>query len=94
MNRILGFLDPVLCDAWVCDSMGYGTEEVPYIGLAERLGVGSSDTGSANVVLLNEDAAGTAKFTMTGRVKRLAGYVEPEDACSACYGSLIYALTG
>lgn len=92
MNRILGFLDPVLCDAWVCGSMGYRTEEVPYIGLAERLGVGSSDTGSANVVFLNEDTAGTAKFTMTGRVKRLAGYVEPEDACSACYGSLIYAL--
>ena len=29
---------------------------------------------------------------MTGRVKKLAGYAAPVDACSACYGSLIYAL--
>ena len=29
---------------------------------------------------------------MTGRVKNLASYTEPKDACSACYGSLIHAL--
>lgn len=26
------------------------------------------------------------------RVEKLAGYARPKDACSACYGSLIYAL--
>lgn len=92
MNRILGFLDPVLCDAWVCDSMGYHPEDVPYIMLAEKLGVGNSDTAHANVVLLNEAEEGAGKFAMTGRVKRLAEYVEADSACSACYGSLIYAL--
>ena len=91
MNRILGFRDPVLCDSFVCESMGYRPEDVPYIGLAERLGVGSSDVSQARVILLNEDKT-AGKFTMTGRVKRLAGYVEPKEACSACYGSLIYAL--
>ena len=29
---------------------------------------------------------------MTRRVEKLAGYARPKDACSACYGSLIYAL--
>lgn len=92
MNRILGFLDPVLCDAFVCESMGYRPEEVAYIGLAERLGVGSSDTKNAHLILLNEDKSAKNSFHMTGRVKRLAGYAEPDSACSACYGSLIYAL--
>ena len=30
---------------------------------------------------------------MTGRVKKLAAYTQPDDACSACYGSLIHALS-
>ena len=29
---------------------------------------------------------------MTGRVKKLASYTDSQDACSACFGSLIYAL--
>ena len=44
MNRILGFKDPVLCDAFVCESMGYTPEDVPYITMAEALGVGTTDT--------------------------------------------------
>ena len=93
MNRILGFTDPVLCDAYVCECMGYEIEEVPYIGMAESLGVGSADTSKANIIQLNEpDATSRAKFRMTGRVKNLASYTEPKDACSACYGSLIHAL--
>ena len=39
MNRVLGFLDPVLCDAYVCDCMGYSPDDVEYIRLAEALGV-------------------------------------------------------
>jgi len=93
MNRILGFLDPVLCDAFVCESMGIDLDDVPYIRMAERLGVGSTDTAGANIVRINEpeETAG-AKFKMSGRVKRLAANTQPKDACSACYGSLIHAL--
>lgn len=29
MNRVLGFKDPVLCDAFVCDCMGYSVDDVP-----------------------------------------------------------------
>lgn len=92
MNRILGFKDPVLCDAYVCDCIGYPIEEVPYIGLAESLGVGSADTSKANMIMLNESTTAGSKFRMTRRVEALARYAAPKDACSACYGSLIYAL--
>lgn len=92
MNRVLGFKDPVLCDAFVCDCMGYSVEDVPYITIAERLGVGSTDTAHANIICLNEAANGDSHFKMTRRVQNLADYTEPRDACSACYGSLIYAL--
>lgn len=92
MNRILGFKDPVLCDAFVCDCMGYSIEDVPYIPLAEKLGVGSSDVAHANLVYVNQPTEAGGRFHMTHRVQGLARYAEPKDACSACYGSLIYAM--
>ncbi len=92
MNRILGFKDPVLCDAFVCETMGYKVEEAAYIGLAEKLGVGSADLSKAKMIYLNKPVREESKLPMTRRVKALAEYVEQKDACSACYGSLIYAL--
>lgn len=92
MNRMMGLLDPVLCDAYVCDLMGYRTDEVPYIGIAEKLGVGCADTSKANVIELDppESAVGSARSTR--RIQRLEGYISQKDACSACYGNLIHAL--
>ena len=92
MDRVLGFKDPVLCDAYVCDCMGYTIDDVPYIGMAERLGIGCADTSKAEVIYLNKAEGGATKFPMTRKVRGLATYTAPKDACSACYGSLIHAL--
>ena len=91
MNRVLGFKDPVLCDSYVCDCMGYTVDDIPYIRMAADLGVGSTDTEHANFIYLNE-AQSEGKFRMSHRVQNLAKYADAKDACSACYGSLIYAL--
>ena len=90
MNRILGCLNPVLCDSFVCQTMGYEIRKVPYIGLAERLGVGSSDLSKAKIIALNDGVAAGQKSTR--RIAALEAYAAPDAACSACYGSLIYAL--
>ena len=94
MNRILGFRDPVLCDSYVCDCMGHSVDDVPYIRMAEKLGVGSTDIAHANIIMLNEpsEAGAIGQLHMTRKVQKLAAYTEASDACSACYGSLIYAL--
>lgn len=92
MNRVLGFKDPVLCDAFVCDCMGYSVKDVPYIPLAERLGVGNADISEANFIYLNAPTEAEGEFRMSRRVESLARFTAPKDACSACYGSLIYAL--
>ena len=92
MNRILGFADPVLCDTYVCSCMGFSPDDVPYIRIAERLGVGSTDLGHARIHMLNEPEAGMGEFPKTSRVRKLASHIDEDQACSACYGSLIYAL--
>ena len=96
MNRILAFRDPVLCDAFVCESMGYAIDDVPYVRIAEQLGIGSADVQSANRVYVNhpsEEARAAHDASANGRrVAKLARHAVPKDACSACYGALIRAL--
>ncbi len=92
MNRIFACLDPVLCDAYVCESIGYSIEEVPYIGIAARLGVGNPDTSGAELVLLNQPTEALPDMRTSGRIQNLERYTDARDACSACYGSLVYAL--
>ena len=91
MNRMFACLDPVLCDAFVCESMGYTVPDIPYIGYAEKLGVGCADTSTAKITLLNQPVE-QKSLRASGRVQRLGRYSDAKDACSACYGALIYAL--
>lgn len=60
--------------------------------LAEKLGIGSMDVAHANLIPLNRGVKEAGKICHTPRVSKLEVYAKPEDACSACYGSLIYAL--
>ena len=92
MDRIMAALDPVLCDAYVCDLMGYSIDDVPYIGLAEKLGVGCADTSKANIVEISAPEKAHISSKSSRRIQNLEKYIDQNDACSACYGNLIHAL--
>ncbi|MCD7868503.1 MAG: DUF362 domain-containing protein [Clostridiales bacterium] len=90
MNRILTGRDPVLMDAYVCHLMHYSTEEVPYIGIAEKLGVGCGDIREADIRVCGQDLE--KLLPRSRKVVELADAVEEVESCSACYGYLIPAL--
>ena len=92
MNRIIAGQDPILVDAYVTELLGYDVSDVEYIEIADRIGVGSSDVESANIVELNKDNLASKRIEFSRRIQYLASYVDERDACSACYGSLIHAL--
>lgn len=91
MNRIMAFADPVLCDTYVGDLMGYQKDEIPYIGYAEELGVGNGDLSALEVHSLNksEEEIVLPKVRKTVELKDA---VEEVESCSACYGYLLPAL--
>jgi uncharacterized protein (DUF362 family) len=90
MNRIMAAMDPVLVDSYVCSLMHYDTKEVPYIGYAEELGVGSTDLTKA--VIRHLDGEEVKPFPLSRKIVELADAVEEVESCSACYGYLIPAL--
>ena len=91
MNRIIAGKDPVLIDAYAAQLMGFSIEEVPYIAMAEGIGVGTADLANADVIELNKDK-GSRRLTPSRKVQQLSRHIVEDSACSACYGSLIYAL--
>lgn len=90
-DRMFAARDSVLCDSFGAQLLGFELRDVPYIQLAERLGVGTSDLERANIVSLNEPQ-GERNARPTGAVASLASHTLPDSACSACYGNLIHAL--
>lgn len=91
MNRLIAGFDPVLIDSFAAQLLGYGLEEIPYIGLAAKIGVGRMQSSFDKVIELNQTQYGDT-ISKTRKVQELARYIDDREACSACYGSLIHAL--
>jgi uncharacterized protein (DUF362 family) len=99
-GRLFAARDPVLCDAWAASQMGYSLGAIPYIGLAEKLEIGNADLHSAKVRKLNSDDVQSNAVPVPAvsasagdKVRKLAPYIAEDNACSACYASLIFALS-
>jgi uncharacterized protein (DUF362 family) len=91
-GRMFAARDPVLCDAWAAAQMGYSAEEIPYIGLAEKLDLGIGDPLKAKVTELNHPELSAAPKP-TGKVRQMAARIQEDRACSACYAGLVFALS-
>jgi hypothetical protein len=72
--------------------MGLDTEDVPYIGLAEEWGAGSTAVTAEDIIRLNEPAAAREYPQPSGKVQKLTRNVHADSACSACFGTLVRAL--
>ncbi len=90
-NRMFAAQDSVLIDAYGAALMGYSANEIPYLQIAQNLGIGSADINSANIIQINEDKK-TMFASSSRKVKQLEKYICASSACSACYGNLIHAL--
>jgi uncharacterized protein (DUF362 family) len=90
-NRMFACRDSVLCDSFGASLMGFELKDIPYIEMAQNLGVGTTDVQNANFIQLNEPSEESVSRP-TGRANYLSRYTEPKSACSACYGNLIHAL--
>lgn len=91
MNRVIVGKDPVLVDSYVAQLLGYDIGDIPYIEMAEEIGVGKRISSDDNIRELNKDSS-PMTIPKTRLVKELTKNVEEDMACSACYGSLIHAL--
>ena len=69
----------------------YEVSEVPYVVLAEELGVGCADLATSRYLYLWGKCR-KIQIQKRRKVVEVADAVEEVDSCSACYGYLIPAL--
>ncbi len=87
MGRVLVGRDPVAMDAYCAELLGYSPEDIRYIGLAQSLGVGSTDS---QITELNQGRQTSFQAEpLSGRFRR---HIAEDQACSSCLGSLVHAL--
>ncbi len=91
-NRMFLGTDAVQIDAYGCALMGLAPHTVPYIELAEVYGGGSAQWTPEDLVVLNHPQAASAYPRPKGTVAGLTRGVHENQACSACFASLVRAL--
>ncbi len=91
-NCVMAGSDPVLIDSFCCKLMGYELEDVPYIELAEKRGVGSCDLSKIRVSTIDGDGIEKDEILPhTHSIIKLKDKASDVDTCSACYESLMEA---
>ena len=95
-NCVMAAADPVLVDSYACQLMQYSVDEVPYVRMAERLGIGTTDVSAAQIIRLGSDGSPVEgpeeELPRQDRILEVSYAVEEVDSCSACYGNLVHAL--
>ncbi len=92
MGRIIAGFDPVLVDSYAAGLIGYQTKDIPYIKMAEELGIGSLYDENTPVEEIDKNRMPPIKIRASDKARYLAQWVEENEACSPCYGNLIHAL--
>ncbi len=90
-NCIMAAVDPVLTDSYACSLLNYTPDDVPYIRMAERLGIGSTDLSSAGIIHLGGEGA-EEDLPRQHKILEVSYAVTEVDSCSACYAALTGAL--
>lgn len=93
-NCIMVGTDPVLMDAYAANLLGYKGSDVEYIGLAEKAGVGNSHLSELSMHTIDGDGIEREEeLPVTHKIFKLKDMAEDVDTCSACYESLMEALS-
>lgn len=96
-NCVMAAVDPVLVDSYACSLLHYTPDDVPYVRMAEQLGIGSADLDSAHIIDLGGFHGYAGKemkedLPREHKILEVSYAVNEVDSCSACYASLTGAL--
>ena len=90
MDRMMASTDPILLDAYSASLMGFSVDDIGYLKVAKEWGIGDTDASHAEIIELNKPVVAPSK--PKGQAQRLSRYTDADEACSACFASLIHAL--
>ena len=94
-NMILVGSDPLFLDSYCAQLIGYQSDEIDYLTYGDQLGIGElfeSGRDDSRIIELNQEKKPKISKADRSTVRHIAKYIEEDQACSACYSALVYAL--
>lgn len=67
-NCVMAASDPVLVDSYACHLLQYSPDDVPYVRMAEQLGIGSADLSKLEIIRLDRNAGQKNRSGFSDRV--------------------------
>lgn len=89
MDKIVGAYDPVLMDSYAAGVLGYDPQSIEYIRLAAKLHVGKMMDDNTIIIKIGENHK---DIQIKNIDKKYLNIISEDNACSACYSSLVMAL--
>ena len=93
-NRIIVGRDPLIVDSYCAELIGCKPDDIGYLYEAKALGFGEYFSSSTKLTELNVDNKPTQTSPASRRTTdQYRQHISEDSACSACFSSLIYALS-
>lgn len=89
-NCVMVAKDPVLLDTYAASLLGYEPSDIPYIPMAEELGVGTTDLSKMELETIKGEEF--EEIPSEHKLLAISYAVDEVESCSSCYGMLMDAL--
>jgi uncharacterized protein (DUF362 family) len=91
-NRIIAGQNPLLLDSFCAELIGYRPDDIEYLSIGKKYGIGEYYSQKTKIVELNRDRKPPKQMKSNVIANRYQNLIEENAACSVCYAALIFAL--
>ena len=91
-NRIIAGQNPLLVDSFCAGLIGYKPDDIEYLSIGKKIGIGEYCSQETKIVELNPDRKPLKQIKSSRIADRYKNLIKEDSACSVCYASLIFAL--
>jgi hypothetical protein len=91
-NRVIVGRNPVTVDSFCAELIGYKPDDVEYLSIGKKMGLGDYFSKNLQIIELNADKKPLNSAKSKRVSERYNDLIEENSACSVCYAALIHAL--
>ena len=91
-NRIIAGSNPLLVDSYCAGLIGYKPDDIEYLSVGKKNGLGEYYSQETKIVELNPDRKPMNQVKSSRTADQYRNLINEDSACSVCYASLVFAL--